>query len=538
MTSDYFEMNFKTLEIQTNISLMDNIFDKTMNNNISAKEMADDYFYKLEIEQEEIVQKLTREQEEIRKNKEEKAEIHRKLSAYKLKHKMKQDSPLGKFHNALDKLKLLNLFTIGEHNEKHNNDDDSEKDEVPLIENKIDDNQFETEDEESENEAQNDETRQENIIEELNNESFSSASSNKEKQSKKKEMNEKNIRQLRKSERNQKNGAKKYGSFISTKYDDSLQKTETKKRNTEVVRGENRFEMTKIQNNIKLFKDLNKKPNNPNSNLENINENKPIEKIEKEVSNNVLIKEDDYNNSKKNSNHLSNNILINEDEYNNSRKNSIYLSNRNSSISKDNFKKEGDINLEKKGDIIFSKKNTLISKDIYQKKDELNSNTKQNFQILKKRNSLSNIFETKNFERNDSSENLSKKIPRQKLEAKYSKRNSVILCDSSNFQCKLFQDSKLNTFKKTFNGDAINNEIIPKLIQIEDKNVQIEKNNKNLKMETTLISEIRSEEVNVKTNESKPTLENLIIVKNHEKDAKKKEDESFSESESSEKSSQ
>ena len=520
-------MNFKSLEIQTDLSLMDTIFDQTMINNNTVKEMAEDYFYKLEIEQEEIVQRLAREQEEAHKNKKEKAEIHRKLSEYKLKHKMKQDSPMSKFHNALDKLKLLNLFTIGEHNEK--NDDDSENSQkgggTPLVQNKLDDNQFETEEEESESEAQNDETRQENIIEELNHESFSSSSSREVKKNKKKEMNEKNTHQLRKSEVNNnkiKPGTQKFGSVISIKNADLIHNQVKKKRNTEVRPVEKRFEITEIQNNSIPFVGSNK-------NFEIRNDDKPIiEKIEKEDAKDIVKKED-------------NNI---------SKKDSMNLSKKDN-ISKDNLKKEEDINLMKKE----TKKNIFTSKDSLKKEDDINIK-KNSFENLRKRNSLSNIFEATNInvQRGDLNEKMNGTTSEKKIEKKYSKRNSVRIGDSSNFQCKLPKDSKANALKKgsSFSNELVlNNKIIPKLREIENKNLQIEKDNNDLKVETLMendnhdlkvekliISEFKTEEGNSTKFQSGETLDKIIIIKNNETNENKKKDESFSDSESSEKSSQ
>lgn len=200
ITADFKELNYKEVMVQSELTLLGEIYEKVMINNKNCQEMADDFYYKKEVEEEEFLKFMTTNEQKDKdrktqaSNKEEIDKIKQKLQEYKEKHKgeslerPKEPSISDKFKGAISKLKALKSLKSQEdvgffHNEERSPEEIDKLMRKPsdspdsLAENpEKKEKDYETEEEESENEARNDEERQENIIKELNHETSSSSS--------------------------------------------------------------------------------------------------------------------------------------------------------------------------------------------------------------------------------------------------------------------------------------------------------------------------------------------------------------------------
>lgn len=171
--------------VQTELVFMANIYEKVMVSTKACQEMAEDYYYKKEIEEEEFMKYLIEEEKRLEKhdknsNKEELTIIKQKLKDFKEKHKNDVDEAngvalAGKMKGVLNKLKILkNLNTqdelISSNGSKNFDENDKlikKKSSKTLKNDK--DNEYETEEEEAESDTNNDEQRHNVIIKELNN---------------------------------------------------------------------------------------------------------------------------------------------------------------------------------------------------------------------------------------------------------------------------------------------------------------------------------------------------------------------------------
>lgn len=177
--------------VQSELTLLGEIYDKVMVNNKNCTEMAEDFYYKKEVEEEEFLKYVnhTQNNEKVKSNSQNKQEIElikKKLQEFKEKHKgeasenVKELSIAEKFKGAINKLKTFKSLKAQDENYVNPNENEEEVDKImgnsELPKTEIKEKDFETEEEESEGESKNDDKRQENIIKELNNETSSSSS--------------------------------------------------------------------------------------------------------------------------------------------------------------------------------------------------------------------------------------------------------------------------------------------------------------------------------------------------------------------------
>ena len=176
------QLYMKDETVQSELSLMGEIYDKVMIHNKALKEMAEDFYYKKEVEDEEFMKMLNDnyyrlEKQDKKANKEELDSIKQKLKEFRDKHKNdnkdNSDSPtkepqlIDKLKGALSKLRAIR--TLKSNDEYHETRNEDELDKI-MIKTEVENKEYETEEEESENEAKNDEQRQNIIIKELNHE--------------------------------------------------------------------------------------------------------------------------------------------------------------------------------------------------------------------------------------------------------------------------------------------------------------------------------------------------------------------------------
>jgi len=124
--------------IQTELVLMTEIYDKVMINNKNCNEMAEDFFYKKEVEEEEFMKILNEncdkmEKNEKKTNKEELEKIQKKLKEYRDKHrtysviKEKEQGLAEKLKGALMKIKAIRGLTSKDEGDEEEKDEEIDK---------------------------------------------------------------------------------------------------------------------------------------------------------------------------------------------------------------------------------------------------------------------------------------------------------------------------------------------------------------------------------------------------------------------------
>lgn len=160
---------------QTELTLLSSIYEKVMTNNKACMEMAEDFYYKKELEEEELMKYLADDNKKLQKkstSKEDVDQIKLKLKEFRLKHKdenadvhkSQEPTVFEKIRGALNKVRALRTLEEGQASPSRKGTDNEELDKMLAK-----DKEYETEEEESENEARDDDGRQDNIIRELEN---------------------------------------------------------------------------------------------------------------------------------------------------------------------------------------------------------------------------------------------------------------------------------------------------------------------------------------------------------------------------------
>ena len=146
-----------------------------MINNKACNEMAEDFYYKKELEEEELMKYLSEDNKKLQKkstSKEDVDQIKLKLKEFRLKHKdenadvhkSQEPTVFEKIRNALHKVRALRTLEEGQPSPSRKGTENEELDKLISK-----DKEYETEEEESENEARDDDGRQDNIIREMEN---------------------------------------------------------------------------------------------------------------------------------------------------------------------------------------------------------------------------------------------------------------------------------------------------------------------------------------------------------------------------------
>ena len=260
MDPDFRHLYQQEVVTQTELTFLSDIYEKVLINNKACMEMAEDFYYKKELEEEELMKYLSEDSRKFERktsNKEEIELIKLKLKEFKEKHKKDENfdfmeknpenvSIVEKIKGALNKVRALKNMEEGQLIRKDNEDE-----EIDTLMKK--DKDYETEEEESENEARDDEGRQENIIRELNQEN---SEENTDRDNRKEEYEEKQ-RNIQENIENMEN--------IEKKLEKNGEKTE-KEENIEKSHEKNEI---LIENNQKTNKNLEKTEGNFEESQEN-----------------------------------------------------------------------------------------------------------------------------------------------------------------------------------------------------------------------------------------------------------------------------